>query len=552
MKKLASAGIYMLVIMMSCSRETLLNSNQEISLEQTKVFLANSVSNDDPVTKILTSTGVTTLLKESGTSVSVNSEQIERVVLDSASWRGTFFFSDQTQAEAEIIGALNIPPDSVVVNPFGSSPLTALAKITTPVNGSFRVIIHANGPKGVSISKSFGTFGSNHHLPILGLYDDYDNQVEFIFMSKDGKPRCSKTLTLHTPPLKGKPSLRVNVNNLGSNYGGIFIAGDLNAGFDQNGDIRWSGVPISTGVAITRKLANGNLILVSSEGTWFVEATMLGQIVNTFLVPAGIHHDIIEMPNGNFLVTTNSGTGKTIEDVIIEISRSSGAVTNRWDLSTILDPKRKTLPDALPNDWFHLNSLFFDASDNSIIVSGRSQSAVVKIDYTSGAVRWILGNPANWNESLAGYVLAPIDEHGNRANVDNVDYWPYGQHAVQRLATGNILMYDDGDYRGFFDNPAVPQNSYSRGAEYAIDEKNMTVRLVWEFDNNKSIFTPYTGFIQQLTASRVLAYMDGAIPGNGPKVVEIDGNNQVLFDADYNSGSFYYRAAKYDLYAGIE
>ncbi len=554
MKTLTCSGICLLAILMSCSKDNELNStNQLVSLDQTKTSLANTIYEDDPITKVVNSSALTTLLLESGNSIVIDNKHVEKVVVDSIHWRETFFFSDKSRVDAEIVGSLNLVPDSVIINPFGTSPLTALAKITTPVNGSFKVIVHGKGVNGVAISKSFGIFGIHHRLPILGLYENYDNQVEFILMSAEGKPRCSKTITLRTAALPSKPSISINVNNLGTDYGGTFIVGDLNLGFDQNGDIRWSASPISpTGIAPTRKLNNGNMLFVAGDGKSFVEATMLGEVIHTYSVPTGIHHDIIEMPNGNFLVTSNSGTGKTVEDVIIEINRSSGSLTKVWDLSTILDPSRKPLPDAAPGDWFHMNSLFFDPTDNSIIVSGRSQSAVVKLDYETGSLRWILGNPAGWNQYLAGYTLNAIDNSGNRIDVSSIDFWSYGQHAVQRLANGNILMYDDGDFRGFFDNASAPQRSYTRGVEYAIDEKNMTVRLVWEFDNDKSIFTPYTGFIQQLSSSRVLAYMDGAISGNGPKVVEIDASNQILFDADFNAGAFYYRAAKYDLYAGIE
>jgi arylsulfate sulfotransferase len=335
----------------------------------------------------------------------------------------------------------------------------------------------------------------------------------------------------------------------------VYLVTSLRLGFDQTGEVRWAYTPDSSPhLSFMSKLVNGNMLAVSPSGTAITEITMLGQIIKTYAVPNAIHHDIIEMPTGNFLVTTSSNNGVSIEDVIVEIDRTSGAIVKTWDLYKILDPSRKALPDTGSNDWLHMNSLFFDASDKSIIFSSRSQSAVVKIDYGTGAVKWILGNPNFWNQSLSKYLFTPVDATGKPLDVSSQDFWPYGQHAASRLQNGNILLYDDGDFRNYYDNANVPQVSYSRAVEYAIDEQAKTIRLVWKFDNNKTQFTPYTGFVQNLSNSnRIIAYMDGSGNGStGPKIVEIDNNNQILFDADINPGSFYYRGLKVDIYQGIK
>jgi arylsulfate sulfotransferase len=254
------------------------------------------------------------------------------------------------------------------------------------------------------------------------------------------------------------------------------------------------------------------------------------------------------------MVTSNSNNGLSVEDLIVEIDRASGSVVKSWNLYTLLDPSRKTLPDIGQPDWFHMNSLFYDATDKSIIVSGRNQSAVVKIDYNTGTLKWILGNPNFWNAPFTSVLLNPINSTGQPLDVSSQDFWPYGQHAAQRLPNGNILLYDDGDFRGFYDNQSVPQVSYSRAVEYAIDEQAKTIKLVWEFDYNKSQFTPFTGYVQQLpNNNRVIAYMDGAFNGaTGPKIVELNGENQILFDSNINHGAGYYRGWKVDLYQGID
>jgi arylsulfate sulfotransferase len=327
----------------------------------------------------------------------------------------------------------------------------------------------------------------------------------------------------------------------------------LRMGFDQTGEVRWCYTPESNSqFSFMRKMGNGNMLLVSPDTYSFTELTMIGQTVKKYSVPNGIHHDIIEMPSGNFLVASNSNNGVSIEDLVVEIDRASGSIVKSWDLNKILDPSRKAMPDTGPTDWFHMNSLFYDATDKSIIISGRAQSAVVKIDHATGALKWILGNPNFWNDALSKYLFTPVNLAGQPIDVTTTDFWQYGQHAAQRLQNGNILLYDNGDFRGYYDNQGVPQVSYSRAVEYAIDEQARTIKQVWSFDNNKSIFTPYTGFVQQLPAGRLIAYMDGHLGNSGgPKIVELDNNNQIQFDADVNVGAFYYRTSKLDLYQGI-
>ncbi|MDV3308297.1 MAG: aryl-sulfate sulfotransferase [Cyclobacteriaceae bacterium] len=147
-------------------------------------------------------------------------------------------------------------------------------------------------------------------------------------------------------------------------------------------------------------------------------------------------------------------------------------------------------------------------------------------------------------------MLKPVDSNGNAIDVEGMDFWSYGQHSIHRLPNGNLLMYDNGDYRGFYDNPQVPHDSYSRIAEYRIDEEYMTVALVWKFDNNKTVFTRYTGSSQFLGDTRLAGYM--SISENTPRVTEVMEDNQIVFEATINRGkAHYYRIQKVDIYAGV-
>lgn len=523
----------------------------DLSIAETKLALAISKIENNLITKIDEDNQYYTIHFESGNPLTVQTQLITKLEYDSLNWLTTFQFQDNTSQSANFLGELHFVEDAIVLNPFLTSPLTAFARIITPVKGKFKVVVKGKPSAGVTIKKSFDYYGDSHELPILGLYENYSNQVEFVFMDMNNKARCSKVLTIPTTIIQNRPGLEIEIlkNQLTQTYNGLYIISNLRLGFDQTGEIRWC--YNGEGASFFGKLANGNFIVSEASNLNFFEVTMLGLRVKKYNVPNALHHEICELPNGNFLVASHSPPGAPYEDVVVEVGRTSGTVTRTWDFKTILDALRKPLPDTQTGDWLHINALYYDETDNSIVISGRSQCAVVKIDYVTGAIKWILGNHNEWSPAFQPYLLRPVDSNGNQINNKESDFWNYGQHALHRLPNGNLLLYDNGAYRGFYDDPNVPASSYTRLVEYKINEPTKTIELIWQFDNNKSVFTKYTGFAQNLGGTRLAAYM--WVSENTPKILEIDKNNQVIYEAMINRGKVsYYRTLKVDVYGGIE
>ena len=64
-------------------------------------------------------------------------------------------------------------------------------------------------------------------------------------------------------------------------------------------------------------------------------------------------------------------------------------------------------------NWAHVNSVDYDPTDDSIIISSRHQSAVVKIGRDK-KIKWILASPEGWKKGWAEKVLTPVDAKGNK------------------------------------------------------------------------------------------------------------------------------------------
>jgi len=236
-----------------------------------------------------------------------------------------------------------------------------------------------------------------------------------------------------------------------------------------------------------------------------MEKDLLGKIYSVYNVENGVHHDIFELPNGNLLLSSENTKSDTIEDYILEMDRQTGDIVRTFDLKNILDANRPHEINWPANDWLHLNSIDYDPTDSSIIISSRAQSAVIKLSYPSMQIKWILGSHDNWPAKFQPYLLTPVG-----AGFE----WPWSQHHATLLGPDlpgdnivDIQLFDDGLYRSF--DPATmhtPGESYSRIVHYRINEKDMTVEQVWEYGKSRGseIFSNSMGSVYLMPNGNML------------------------------------------------
>jgi len=156
---------------------------------------------------------------------------------------------------------------------------------------------------------------------------------------------------------------------------------------------------------------------------------------------------------------------------------------------------------------------------------------------------WMLASFRHINAVL---LLSGIDVHGNPAPViakvaqiggifsdytfPNVNDTFYHQHDARILPNGNLLMYDNGNFR--------PSGQYSRALELKLDHTARTATKVWEatltIDNGQRCFSFCCGSVQRLTNGNTLVQIpncvnDGsAFPGQYGYVVEYDPHSNIV------------------------
>ena len=175
----------------------------------------------------------------------------------------------------------------------------------------------------------------------------------------------------------------------------------------------------------------------------------------------------------------------------------SGGFHKVWNFAAIVtdhlssagdDPSLLVRP---PNDWFHTNSAVYDARDDSLIVSSR-EHFVMNIDYDTGAIRWVLGDPTKywWQfPSLRAKALT----------LDGAGLYPIGQHALSITSDGLLLLFNAGTPSEHqpAGAPRGESRPYSAVSAYRIDTTTMTATEVWRFDYDQSIYSDHCSSVYE-------------------------------------------------------
>ena len=345
---------------------------------------------------------------------------------------------------------------------------------------------------------------------------------------------------------------------------------------DTKGDVRWYMLadPIydfdniySAGVMMGFK-QNDDGAISWGYGQRYVKYDIMGREIFNRRLPMRFNdysHSMDDAQNGHYFMRVAASNYKradgknvrTVRDVIAEVDQN-GVVVDEWRLADILDPYRDNVMKVLDQgavclnidaskagqtlsaedlaamdasdkfgdivgtgpgrNWAHVNSVDYDPEDDSIIISSRHQSAIVKIGRDK-KIKWILASPEGWKKGWAEKLLTPVDAKGNPIKCEGSVCeggfdWTWTQHTAFKIdekSKGDIIYvsaFDNGDARGM-EQPAMPEMKYSRAVVYKIDQKKMTVQQVWQFGEERGHewYSPVTSLTEyQADKNSVFVY----------------------------------------------
>lgn len=244
------------------------------------------------------------------------------------------------------------------------------------------------------------------------------------------------------------------------------------------------------------------------------------------------HHNIGPGKVG-LIAEVNLGSNE-IESTAVEIDKS-GKILSQWNLAALVssymvsqgdDPSLFVRPGV---DWFHMNSTAYDPRDDSLIVSSR-ENFVIKIDYKTGNVKWIFGDPTKY-----WYTFPSL--RAKALQLDSGGLYPIGQHALSINSAGQLELFNDGE--GSLNQPTGAQTgesrTYSVVSAYTIDPISQTAHEVWRFDYGQKVFSAVCSSAYEARGKTILvdyAYADG---GTHSRLVGLDVGHNVVFDFQYPS-----------------
>lgn len=374
-------------------------------------------------------------------------------------------------------------------------------------------------------------------IPIVGLYADYANKIAITINLKTGES-LNTLLKIQTDPYVDDKALTgIVVTQPYYNPNTSFIVLDTQDAptiLDIDGEIRWQFNKAGVNIGAVQ-FDNDIFLAGDTYGRKLYRIDFLGEVISTSTIPdirySRFTHNFDAGKQGIFgTMQYKDGTATKIGSVLVEFS-SGADILKTWDFDGIIGGAINAAGEdssgfIMDNvDWFQINSSAYSARDDGIIVSGR-EDFVVKIDYSTKQIRWILGNPAKmWFQDFP-LGLQPLA-------LKTTGKAPVGQHSVSivgsdALPNQFLLLLNNG-----FGNRALPyvgdNRSYSAVSMYEINEAAMTATEVWTFDADQEIYSPTCGSVYKTAANDYLIDFAGANGDNNAIIMVVDADKILKF-----------------------
>jgi hypothetical protein len=333
-------------------------------------------------------------------------------------------------------------------------------------------------------------------LPVFGLYADYLNTATITLLFTDGSTQLNAlipTLPFSDPCGFNNRTViqpRSSTRNLSYDYMLVKnVCGSFSPTImDTDGEIRWVGTASAVGGAST--VFQNAVYLASNSQLYRNEFDGAISFVRNY-ANVTFHHN---MDYGKRGLILDEDVPEQTESVNAEVD-ADGNVLKTWDLAAIIsnamiaggdDPSQFVAP--APNDWFHNNAVAYRKSDNSLAISSR-ENFVIGIDYDTGAIKWILGDPTKqWFQFPSLRKLALF------TGPDTLP--PIGQHAVSFTDDDRLLLFDDGQNSQNHQPPGM-NRTYSAPRKYKLDLESNIATEIWNFPNGEALFSPFCSSVYE-------------------------------------------------------
>src|SRR4029077_15891173 len=399
----------------------------------------------------------------------------------------------------------------------GVTPFISNVSLTASDTTVLKSIQFTVAPKPGSVTRALSGTYANYYLvnrglenpqtgeimlPVYGLYAGRTNTVTLTYRFKDGSSRQADTIITTATfddqcGYNNATLLQPRTDSTDLSYDYIFIS---NGGcgnnspviIDTDNEVRWVSPTTILGALNAASLFINNAVYethgatlsrVDLDGT----ITWLGDYSSEGV--ENFHHNIDPGKTGALL---EADTTAYYESVVMEVD-FSGKLLKTWNLADIIsaamiaggdDPSQfvfQRIPGGSNQDWFHNNSVTYNRADDSLVVSSRENFDIC-IDYETGAIKWILGDPTKkW------YQFPSLRQFALRLAPGSLP--PIGTHGLSITYDEGLLLHDNG-FPSSFQQPIGAARNYSSPRKYQLNLNTKVATEVWNYEQNQSVYSP--------------------------------------------------------------
>ena len=392
---------------------------------------------------------------------------VSRIVPDEYEEDGFTYYDEDVQQRLgqqlmEMVGqGASMDAPLAVLDPFGTGSNGLLLSFQTERRSQIRYTVHTTSaelPDYTAVAQSSAdgnSFSRNHCFLLIGLVPGETNEVTLEALGERGRVQQTVTFTIEMPEAISGYANHLDTTDgdstaaltdglyyamgLGDYYGYTFF-------FDNDGVLRYE--MVLEGFHSDRFLYTDGGLYTCVSSRKIALMSPLGQAVRVYdLGQYELHHDINWGPDGTILALVNDTEQDTVMDVVVFLNPETGEVSEVVDFSELMDGYYGEMTHPVPitggsfwqageDDWLHLNSVQYMEKDDSILVSSRETSTIIKVSDIQGTptLSAFIGDPAFWADTPYADLCYAMDG-------DFVAQ--YGQHDVELVADDSL---EDGQY----------------------------------------------------------------------------------------------------------
>lgn len=387
----------------------------------------------------------------------------------------------------------------IIYNMYGTNNLSVNIYYSTPKKSTTSYTISVDDINIDDFTKTIDDeYKINHKYQIVGLVSGYINNIKIISTTKDGvvtKKNYEIDLR-NVDNSKNILSIEDTDNNSQLVDGLYAITRDKYISiYDNNGVIRSE---ISTLNYHSNRILFDNNMYINVSKTKIVKINNLGEVIDSYNTgDYYIGNDYILDNKGNILVLGSNKKYKTVNDQIIKINLKTHEITNIIDFTKLFNSYYEKNNNK---NWLYLNSI--DYSNNSIIVSSKKLSSIIKIDniYKKPNITYILGNKEIYNDTdLSKYIYNQTGDFLTHTNQSDVKFNNNNLSMITNTNDKDKTMYYEykiNDDKKEYELVKSINLDYSNISSSQNVDNNIVLSLrdketFYEYDNSSNLIRKY-------------------------------------------------------------